>query len=193
MKFKISLRTVIKLILFVHVALSIFDLRFLILPWVYIGLNLWTLATKPFGAQWVPAEMHKVRTMLKLVDIKPGEILYDLGCGDGRIVIEASKAYKAKAVGIEIDPIRALISRLKVRYNNLQKHVNIEHANFFNVNLKDADVVALYLLPETLNKLQSKFRQQLKHGSRIVSLKFPLSNWKPVRVDKKNDIFVYKI
>ena len=167
-------------------------MRFLILPWIYIGFNIWALATKPFGAQWVPSNMDKVRRMLEMADIKSGEILYDLGSGDGRVVTEASRTYNAKAIGIEIDPIRVLISKLKLKYNRLE-NIQIKHANFYNVSLSNADVITLYLLPETVNKLKSKFKKELKKGTRIISLQFPLKSWKPIKIDKKNGIFVYKI
>ena len=193
MKFNITGKNILQVILFIHLGLALFDLRFLILPWIYIGFHLWALATIPFGAQWVPANMDKVRRVLEMADMKSGEVLYDLGSGDGRIVVEAARVYNAKAIGIEIDPIRVLISRLKLRLHNLDKNAQIKHANFFNVNLSNANVVTAYLLPKTVNKLKSKFKRELKSGSRIVSLQFPLKNWKPVKLDNEYDIFVYKI
>lgn len=141
----------------------------------------------------MPAKIDKIRRMLKMTDIRSGEVLYDLGSGDGRIVAEAARLYKTKAIGVEIDPIRVLISRLKLKFKKLDKYAKIKHANLFNVNLKDADVVTMYLLPKTVNQLKSKFKEELKRGTRIVSLQFPLKNWKPVKVDKENKIFVYRI
>lgn len=193
MKFKIIGRTILRFILLVHLGLALFDLRFLILPWIFIIGNLWAFYTKPLGAQWVPADVDKVRRMLEMVNLKPGEVLYDLGSGDGRIVYEAAKSYKAKAIGVEIDPIRVLISRFGLISNQLDKCAEIKHANFFNVDLSNADVITMYLLPKTVNKLKSKLKKELKRGSRIASLQFPFKNWKPAKVDKKFKIFLYKI
>ena len=193
MKFEKFRINAIKFILLIHVGLAIFDFRFLILPWIYIVFNLWRVYTKPFGGQWVPATMDKVKQMLKMAKIKPGEVLYDLGSGDGRIVSEAVRIYKTKAIGIEIDPIRVLLSRLKLKFDKLDKYAKIRCANLYNVNLSNANVVTMYLLPKTVDKLKSKLKRELKPGSRIVSLQFPLTHWKPFRVDKENKIFVYKI
>lgn len=193
MKFEIIGRTILRFVLLVHLGLALFDLRFLILPWIFIIGNLWALYTKPLGAQWVPADIYKVRRMLEMVNLKPGEFLYDLGSGDGRIVTEAAITYNVKAVGVEIDWLRVLLSRLKLRLKKLDRQAQIKHGNLFDTDLRDADVVTLYLLPNTVNKLKSKFKKELKSGSRIVSLQFPISNWKPIKVDKKLKIFVYRI
>jgi len=193
MKFEINGRYVLKAILLIHVGLALFDLRFLIIPWIFILGNLWTLYTKPLGGQWVPADINKIRRMLEIAKLKPGEVLYDLGSGDGRIIAEAIRRYKVKAVGVEIDWLRVLISRLKLRLEKLDRQAQIKHGNLFDTDLRDADVVTLYLLPATVNKLKSKFKKELKSGSHIVSLQFPISNWKPIKVDKKLKIFVYKI
>ena len=193
MRFKVTGKLILELILFFHVLLAIYDLRFLILPWGYITIKLWTLYTKPLGGQWVPAKIEKVRKMLEMADIKSGEVLYDLGSGDGRIVIEAARSHKVRAVGIEIDPVRVLISQIRLKMNNLEKNAEVRYGNIFNTSLKDADVVTMYLLPKTVNELKLKFKRELKSGSRIVSLQFPFTNWKPFRIDKENGIFVYKL
>jgi len=191
MKFKITGKKILQLILSIHVALALFDLRFLILPWIFILGNLWTLYTKPLGAQWVPADISKVRRMLEMANLKSGEVLYDLGSGDGRIVAEAAKRYKVEAIGVEIDWLRVLISRLKLE--KLYRHAKIKHGNLFDAKIGDANVITMYLLPDTVDKLKSKFKKELKSGSRIVSLQFPIANWKPVKVDEKSKIFVYRI
>jgi len=190
MKLKMN---ILKAILLAHVGLSIFDLRFLILPWIYIIFHLWALATITLGAPWVPANMNKIRKMLEMVAIKRGEVLYDLGSGDGRIVIEAAKMYKARAIGIELDPIRVLMSRLNLKFNKVDNYAEIRQANFFDVRLNNANIITMYLLPKTVNKLKSKFKRELKSGSRIVSLQFPLKNWRPVKFDRENEIFVYRV
>ncbi len=193
MKFKITGKNILQVILFIHLGLALFDLRFLIIPWVFILGNLWTLYTNPLGAQWVPADLNRIRRMLEIAKLKHGEVLYDLGSGDGRIVIEAARSYKVKSIGVEIDPIRVLFSRLKLISHKLENIAQIRFANLFNVNLSDADVVTLYLLPKTINKLKAKLSRELKKGCRIVSLQFPINNWKPIKVDRKFGIYVYKI
>lgn len=193
MKFKVIAKSILIAILLTHVVLAIFDLKFLIFPWIYLIYRLWILSTGPLGSPWVPASMDEVEQMLRMADIKSGEILYDLGSGDGRIVTEAAKLYKVKAIGVEIDPIKVIFSRLKSSFSKVRHHVEIKHANLFDISLAGANVVTMFLVPTTVNKLKTKFKKELKKGSRIVSLKFPLKNWKPIKVNKTNAIFVYKI
>ncbi len=133
--------------------------------------------------------------MLQAANLKSTDILYDLGSGDGRIVIAAS--YQgAKAYGIEIDPLKVLYSRIMIFLFGLKSRAKIIRSDFFKVNLKNADVVTLFLLHETNAKLRDKLKSELHSGAKIVSYAFSLQNWKPEKVIENKDsnfgkIYVY--
>ncbi len=154
---------------------------------------LWFYYTKFFGAQFLPSQMNTVDKMLEMANIKKNDVLYDLGSGDGRILIRAAKKYRIKVVGIEIDPLRVLISRLLSLLNKTNKNVKVIRDNFFKANFKDADIVTIFLLPETLDKLKNKFEKELKRGSRIVTNSFKINGWKPGKVNDKLKIYLYKM
>ncbi|MEJ2447100.1 MAG: class I SAM-dependent methyltransferase [Anaerolineales bacterium] len=135
-----------------------------------LGISLtWTI---PHGAPWVPTPRSTVQDMLDLAEIKPGELIYDLGCGDGRILITAAKKYQARAVGIELDPLRWLWCQILITLMGLRDQVKVHQGNLFQYDLSRADVVTCYLLPDTNKKLQDKLLQELKPDTRVVSNTF---------------------
>lgn len=145
------------------------------------------------GAPWVPTKMDLIKNVLSLAELKPGEILYDLGSGDGRLVIAAAKDFGARAVGVEIDPFRVFYSRLKILRLGLNGTAKIIRRNFFSVNVSDADVVVLFLLQKTNDKLQAKLERELKKpGCRVVSIVFKFEGWKLIRADEENMIYAYR-
>jgi SAM-dependent methyltransferase len=144
------------------------------------------------GAPWVPTSGRLVKKALEMAELKPGELVYDLGSGDGRIVIAAAKDFGARAVGIEIDPFRVLYSRLKISRLHLQDRVKIVRSNFFNVRLGDAEVVIVYLLQQTNNKLQYKLESELKPNCRVVSVVWKFEGWEVMRADEEEMIYVYR-
>jgi len=119
--------------------------------------------------------------MLELAEIKPGDILYDLGCGDGRIVVAAAKKYGIKAIGVDIDPQRIKESNENVRTNKVGHLVTIKQADIFELDFSDATVVTMYLLPDLNVKLMPKLAK-LKPGTRIVSNDFDMRGAKPKEV-----------
>lgn len=129
---------------------------------------------------WVPTPRAAVDVMLELADPKPGETLYDLGCGDARIVIAAAKEFGVHAVGVDIDPRRVRDSRENVRRAGVAERVQILHQDLFTVDLSRADVVTLYLLPELNRKLLPQLRR-LRPGARIISHDFVLGDIRPER------------
>ncbi|RLC98874.1 MAG: SAM-dependent methyltransferase [Chloroflexi bacterium] len=139
---------------------------------ILLILTLSLFWTHPRGGPWIPSSRKAVRQMLDLAQIKPGELVYDLGCGDGRIIIAAAKKYHARAVGIELDPIRWLWCQLLITLLGLRGQVRIIYGDLFQQNLSKADVVVCYLLPEATRKLQDKLLRELQPQTRVVSNTF---------------------
>ncbi len=131
-------------------------------------------------APYVAAPEHAVDKMLEAANLKPGETLYDLGCGDGRIVIAAAQRYKVKAVGIEISDSLAKAGAEKVKKEGLQKRVTIMHGDFMKTDLSAADVVTLYLATTANDVVRPNLEHFLRPHARVVSYDYPVPGWKPV-------------
>src|SRR5690606_18356742 len=116
--------------------------------------------------------MPVVRRMLELARVQPGELLYDLGCGDGRIVVEAAMAYGARGVGIDLDPARVAEAKDNARRAGVDDRVEIRQGDLFETDLSPADVVTLYLLPEVNLRLRPVLWRDLRVGARVVSHDF---------------------
>lgn len=132
---------------------------------------------------FVPTPQALVERMLVLAEVKKGDVVYDLGCGDGRIVVTAAKKYGVKAVGFDIDPERIQEALANVKSNKVDHLVTIKQADIFKLDLTPASVVTLYLLPELNVRLMPQL-QKLKPGSRIVSHEFDMRGAKPVKVEQ---------
>jgi len=128
---------------------------------------------------YVPTPPNIVEAMLKLAKITKEDVVYDLGCGDGRIVIEAAKRYGVRAVGIDIDPQRIAEARANAKKAGVTKLVEFRLGDLFEADLRPATVVTLYLLPSLNVKLAPKLRSELRKGARIVSHDFEMGDWKP--------------
>ncbi len=129
---------------------------------------------------WVPTPPAVVDAMLKLANVKPSDIVYDLGCGDGIIVTTAAQKYGARAVGIDIDPQRVKESTERAQKMGVSDKIRIIHGDLFEADIKDATVVTLYLLQSLNIKLMPKLKKELKPGARIVSQSFDMGDtWPP--------------
>lgn len=126
-----------------------------------------------------PTPQPVVEEMLKLAEVKKGDVVYDLGCGDGRIVVTAAVKYGVKAVGVDLDPERVRESEENVRINGVENLVTIRRENIFDTDISQASVVTLYLYPSVNLALKPILMDQLKPGSRIVSHAFDMGDWKP--------------
>ncbi len=150
----------------------------------------WPLA---IGAAYSPSSMKVVRKMLDMADVDSEDLVYDLGSGDGRIVIEASERFRALGIGVEADPLRVLWSNIKISRRGLRKNVRIIWGNLFHQNLSHATVVVLFLWGRTNEKLKDKLQEELRPGTRIVSYVWKFDGWNPVKVDEKERIYLYVI
>ncbi|NUN01421.1 MAG: class I SAM-dependent methyltransferase [Bryobacteraceae bacterium] len=135
-------------------------------------------------APYVPSPKLIVNKMLDVSRIQPGETLYDLGCGDGRILIAAVEEKKAKAVGVELSPRLASQARENIERRNLGEAARVIEGNALEVDVSPADVVTLYLLTSSNDKLRPILERQLKPGARVVSHDFEVRGWAPSKVEK---------
>lgn len=150
-----------------------------------------------FTTPWVPLSQKDVDRMLKLAEISSNDILYDLGSGDGRIVLTAAKKYKIKTVGIEIAWPLYLWSNILVRLTGLKKLVKIKCENFLKSDLSEASIVVFYLSPKTIARLVPILKEKLKPGTKIISARFKINEWPALKIDqpaaKDTPIYCYKL
>ena len=132
-------------------------------------------------APYLPTPNIVVDEMLKAAQLKPGETLFDLGAGDGRIVIAAASKYKANAIGIELDDALAASSADRIAESGLQKTARIIHGDLLKQDYSSADVVTVYLWPEANVKVSQLLDLQLKKGARVVAHDFEMGPWKPAK------------
>lgn len=144
------------------------------------------------GAPWLPTRLKKVRKMLTLANVQPNEIVYDLGCGDGRVLIMAARKFGARAIGIEIDLFRYLWCQFLITILFLRKKVKVVYGDLFEIDLSKADVVICYLLQSTNDKLEVKLINELQPSTRIVSNTFIFHSLPKIAVDE-SAIYVYSV
>ncbi len=147
-------------------------------------------------APYVASPYHVVERMLELAKIKPGDKVYDLGCGDGRILISAVQLYKAQAVGVEISDKLANETEARIHRLGLDGQAKVIHGDLLDVDFSDADVVTIYLLTASNEQIRPRLEKYLKPGARVVSHDFAVPGWKPKWVDKSEGdnrhlIYVY--
>jgi tRNA G37 N-methylase Trm5 len=140
-----------------------------------------------YVAPFVPTPQEIVLRMLELAEIKPGDVLYDLGSGDGRIVITAAKIYGIKAVGFEINPALVEESRETAKREGLEHLVEFREQDVRHVDFRAATIVTMYLYPAATLRLRSALRSQLKPGSRVISHKFSMGDWQPDKIEQLKD------
>ena len=136
-----------------------------------------------FIAPFVPSPSQVIQYMLKLADLKPGEVFFDLGAGDGRTVIMAAKSFGARSVGVELREDLAKKALSTIHESGLSDRVTIVNGDMFSVNLTSADVVFLYLTTSANEKIRPKLEQDLRKGVRVVSHDYEIVGWKPLRVE----------
>ncbi len=160
---------------------------------VTIALIWWNLT---LDALWQPTDRVTVRRILALAGVKPGETVVDLGCGDGRIVIAAAREFGARALGVELDPFRALWGKTWIKLAGLTNTARIVWGDMYKFDISQADVVVLFLSGKANEKLGKKLSTELRPGARIVSYFHPLHSFSPVRIGKSKGgypLFLYRV
>jgi SAM-dependent methyltransferase len=141
----------------------------------------------PYIAPFVPTPHEVVDRMLELAEVKNGDLLYDLGSGDGRIVISAARRYGIRAVGFEIDTGLVKEARAAIKEAGLDHLAEIQEQDVRTVDLSPATIVTLYLYPAANLRLRSTIMRQLKPGSRVISHDFGMGSWEPDRIEHLTD------
>jgi cyclopropane fatty-acyl-phospholipid synthase-like methyltransferase len=131
-------------------------------------------------APFVASPLEVVRMMLKCANLKPGETLYDLGSGDGRIVLMAAKEFGANAVGVELNKRLMEEAVKKSEAIDVEGRAKFIHGNIFDVDLSQADIITMYLTTGANDKVRPKLEEELKPGARIVTHDFSIPSWKPI-------------
>jgi|SRR3989344_1281667 len=169
------------------------------LTYAAVLITLLVLTARPLikGAPFVPTSMKRIRLALKMAKVKPGEKVYDLGCGDGRLVMEAVKVYGAEGIGIEYSPLVYWLACFRRYLSGIK--TKLIYGSYRNFKLKDADVVFCFLMPERLPELKEKFSQELKAGSRVITYAWPIPGWKiskvarPIKGKNLFRLFLYEL
>lgn len=140
---------------------------------------------------YVPTPQTVVDEMLKIAAVTKDDLVYDLGSGDGRIVITAAKKYQAHGIGVDIDPERVKEANANAVQAGVTDKVKFIEQDLFETDLKEASVVTLYLLPEVNLRLRPKLWKELKPGTRVVSHSFDMGDWKPEKTVKVGERTIY--
>jgi SAM-dependent methyltransferase len=141
--------------------------------------------TAQLDVPYLPSTEAAVEAMLRLAEVKPTDVVYDLGCGDGRIVVGAAKLFGARGVGIDIDPDRIRDARANAAKAGVENLVRFEQADLFKADIGEATVVTLFLLTTINERLKPKLLAELKPGTRVVSNTFTMGDWQP---DREGDV-----
>jgi predicted O-methyltransferase YrrM len=140
-----------------------------------------TMEKKPLDVPYVPTHESLVEEMLSMARVGGNDLLYDLGSGDGRIVITAARKFGTRGVGYDLDPERISEARENARRAGVTDRVRFEQQDIFTAKFNDATVVTMYLLPDVNMKLRPRLLSELKPGTRIVSHNYDLGDWQPVQ------------
>lgn len=141
---------------------------------------------------WWRTDARRAGLVCHFAKITDKDIIYDLGAGDSTLLITAAKKYGARAVGVEIDPLRFWISKISILLNGQRGKVKIIRKNFFNADISDATIVFMYLIPKTLARLKPKLLKDLKPGTKIVTFVYKI-DLPIIREDLKNEFYLYQI
>ena len=140
---------------------------------------------------YVPTKQEVVEEMLKQANVQPGDVVYDLGCGDGRIIITAAQKFGATGVGVDLNPERIKEANANAKAAGVTDKVRFVEGDLFEFDFSEANVVTMYLLPSVNLKLRPKLLSELKPGSRVVSHDFDMGDWKAEKVVEVGNDTVY--
>jgi len=155
--------------------------------------SLWIVIPAFYGLPSRPTKPDRIRKALELANLQPDDVFYDLGAGDGRVLLIAAKEFGAKVVGVDIGPVQCALTWFKIVRNGLNSRVRIMLKNFYKTDLSTADVVFIYGTSREVIKLTSYLPAQMKPGSRVISISADFPEWEPSQFDDHALIFVYEM
>jgi hypothetical protein len=159
---------------------------------VILAALLWVLVPAFYGLPPVSTRPGRIRKALNMAGLRPGETLYDLGSGHGRVLVIAAGEFSARAVGIEAGPVQRTVCRVNALWNRVSPKVQIEGGDFFQADLSRADVIYAYLTSKYAGRLEEKLQRELKPGARVVTVAFDLPGWTPADFDRENLLYLYR-
>ncbi len=157
-----------------------------------LGL-LWVFIPALYGLPSRPTHPDRIRRALKLANLQPDEVLYDLGAGDGRVLLIAAKEFGAQAVGVEIGPVQCALIWLRIVASGHGEKIQLKWGNYFKTDLRRADVVFIYATSREVMRLAPYLEKQMKPGSRVVSISADFPEWEPSGFDERDLIFTYSM
>lgn len=160
---------------------------------IFLLALLWILVPAFYGLPPVPTKPERIRKALKLANLQSSEVLYDLGAGDGRVLLIAASEFGARAIGIEVGPIQCALIWRRAVASGFGNQIQVRWANFYKADLRDADIVFVYATSKEIVKLAPHLEKQLKMGARVVSISADFPEWEPSAFDERELIFVYEM
>jgi ribosomal protein L11 methylase PrmA len=149
-------------------------------------------ASFAFGAGYQPTPRRSVEAMLRLAEVGPRDTLYDLGAGTGAVVFRAARIHRARVVGVEVEPTRVAILRLRRRLGPFADRITIRWGNLFDLDFREATVVSAFLWPGAMARLRPKLEAELAPGARVVSHCHEIVGWTPEVYDPETDVYFYR-
>lgn len=170
-------------------------LEFTLILVLFLSLLLGAVVFVPvfFGAPWLPTSGREIRRILDFCETRPGEVICDLGSGDGRVLIAAARDYGLTGVGIEIDPVKAWFSQYRVRWAGLSDRIRIIRGNVHNQSFSDADILFVYMSHPAVDRLFPALLDKLKPTVKIITYRFCLRSIAPTKVNSDKTIFLYQL
>lgn len=171
------------------IILTVYVLSFLF----SVLMLLWFYVPVIYGLPSVPTKPERIRKALKLANLQPNEVLYDLGAGDGRVLFIAAREFGAKTVGVEIGPVQCAWIYLRAAASGFGNRIQVRCGNFYKADLHAADVVFFYATSKEVAKLTHHLEGQMKKGARLVAISADFPEWEPSIFDDRDLIFVYEM
>lgn len=159
---------------------------------VAVAVAYFIFASFAFGAGFQPTPRRSVEMMLRFAEVGPRDTVYDLGAGTGAIVFPAARTYRARVIGVEVEPVRFLILRLRRRFGPFSDRITLRWGNLFDLDFRDATVVTTFLWPGAMARLRPKFESELPSGARVVSHCHAIPGWTSERYDPTTDVYLYR-
>jgi len=157
-----------------------------------VALAYFVFASFVFGAGYQPTPRRSVEVMLRFAEVGPRDTVYDLGAGTGAIVFRAARVYRARVVGVEVEPVRYLILRVRRAWGPFADHITLRWGNLFALDFHEATVITAFLWPGAMARLRPRFEAELPAGARVVSHCHKIPGWTAERHDPDTDVYLYR-